>query len=392
MKNYTLILKSLSVVLFSLFCGVQTLWAEKFPTVNELCGRYILRGEFTYTPLSGTSAVPVPATDECEMAVVPGSNENEVQILGFFGYGGGLTLRYNQADGTLKGETEAVILCMGHNLPMCVVDAGGKIMSFTYTVGVKNGQMVITAGETLKASYMNADDKGTLTCGAGYTMTKQKISRTLTGGTYAFRADAGGMDMTSSLNGFEEFDLQISYGDEEANGGKKVQTRGWFDMKDALVDAVYYEDGGILMMPHEQQLGEGMYFGQFPSDEGGYNPNAAPFFFVGADGKLTSPGYFVLDEGLDEKTGNPVQLSFLGAEAKLTATGVAGQKDGDDDRVYVRDGVVCMDASESIAVRVYGLTGSVVAEECGASVRIGGLARGLYIVKAGARATKVLVK
>ncbi len=396
MKTYTLKLRVLLGILLFAFCCVSTVSAVDYPSLSELYGRYILRGECSYTAIKGNSAVPVPAANGYEVAVVPGDSENELRILGFFGYGGGLTLTYDPSTGTLEGETEAVIFCMGNNLPMCVADAGsGKTRSFTYTVGVRNGQVVIAATEALdKVTYMDfsTGDMGTLVYEAGYTMTKQRISRTLTSGTYAFKADADGMDMTSSLIGFEEFDLQIILGSEDVNGGKKVQTRGWFDVEDASVDATYYEDGGVLVMPHEQQLGEGMYFGQRPADEGGYNKNAAPFFFVGADGKLTSPSYFVLDEGLDEKTGNPIQLSFLGAEAKLTATGVAGQKDGDDDRVYVRDGVVCMDAGIGQDVQVYGLTGAVVAERHGASVRIGGLARGLYIVKAGGRATKVLVK
>ena len=39
------------------------------------------------------------------------SQKNELKVLGFFGYGGGVTLTYNQEDGTLKGETPTAVFC-----------------------------------------------------------------------------------------------------------------------------------------------------------------------------------------------------------------------------------------------------------------------------------------
>ena len=42
--------------------------------------------------------------------------------------------------------------------------------------------------------------------------------------------------------------------------------------------AEFYADGGILVLPHDMKLANGMCFGQQPTEEGGYNPNEAPFF------------------------------------------------------------------------------------------------------------------
>ena len=122
------------------------------------------------------------------MAVLPGESENELKVLGFFGYGGGVTLTYNQEDGTLKGETPTAVFMMGMNL-MVVADAastGGTVV-FNYQVTEKDGKIEITAQNALEnVTIMDMEDgiMGMLSYASAYTMTKEDISYNLSDGDF----------------------------------------------------------------------------------------------------------------------------------------------------------------------------------------------------------------
>ena len=115
MRKSTSIFKAVLIALFAVSLGVEMVSAAGFPSVKDLYGRYKFSGECSYVDMvSGVAGeAPVPATTDYNMAVLPGESENEVKVLGFFGYGGGVTLTYNQEDGTLKGETPTAVFIMG---------------------------------------------------------------------------------------------------------------------------------------------------------------------------------------------------------------------------------------------------------------------------------------
>ena len=152
------------------------------------------------------------------------------------------------------------------------------------------------------------------------------------------------------------------------------------------VTGTFYAEGGIIVLPHDVQLANGMYFGQGDPDMGGYNPNEAVYFLVG-DGKLVTPGYVLLDNGYDEMTGMPLQYAVIGGEAVKKGLGIAGTVAEGDGSIYVADGVIYVENGETVAV--YNLQGMKVAE--GIS-QIDGLKAGIYVVKAGNRTAKVALK
>ena len=108
MRKSTSNFKAVLIALFAVSLGVEMVSAAGFPSVKDLYGRYKFSGECSYVDMVSGAAgeAPVPATTDYNMAVLPGESENEVKVLGFFGYGGGVTLTYNQEDGTLSGGGE----------------------------------------------------------------------------------------------------------------------------------------------------------------------------------------------------------------------------------------------------------------------------------------------
>ena len=131
-KSTSINFKAVLIALFVVSLGIEMVSAAGFPSVKELYGRYKFSGECSYVDMVSGAAgeAPDPATTGYNMAVLPGESENELKVLGFFGYGGGVTLTYNQEDGTLKGETPTAVFMMGMNL-MVVADAastGGTVV------------------------------------------------------------------------------------------------------------------------------------------------------------------------------------------------------------------------------------------------------------------------
>lgn len=397
MKNFTFCLRAILVALCVVASGVEMVSAEGFPSVKELYGRYKFSGECSFVGMDGAAAeAPVPATTDYNMAVLPGERENEVKVLGFFGYGGGVTLTYNQEDGTLKGETPTVIFLMA-STTIVLADKGEteETFVFNYQVSEKDGKIQITAQNALEdVTFMDMEtsktNMGILSYASGYTMTKEEVSYDLSDvvGEYDFKSAKIINNMLADAS--ENFKLKITE-NTSGTGLPAVNVGNWFGMENTDVPAEFYADGGILVLAHDMKLDNGMCFGQQPAEEGGYNPNEAPFFFVEKD-KLVTPGRLVLDNGIDmEMEGMPLQMEVVGGEAVKTASHI-GSRCIKEVKIYGSDGSIRVDGLEDAEIRVFDAQGMLVASAHGATAAFNGLKPGLYLVKAGSQTAKVVVK
>lgn len=407
MKNFTSNLNALFVALFAVLYGVQGVRAEGFPKVEELYGRYTFSGEFIgefMEQVDETTMVPVDcpfATTGYEMAVVPGGNENEVQLLGFFGMGGGVTLTYNPEDGTLKGAMPDVCFMMSGTSQL--VASGNwpdypegmpENVEFNYSISQDgDGAIIIKSDKALEnVQYMDMmmGVMGTASYSAGYTLTKSGVSYGLSDVTGMYEFKAASVDILTSTypDASDVFDLKV---DVVAGEDDMVELDNWFGVPDTKVKAKFYADGGLLVLPHDVKLANGMYFGQQPAEEGGYNPNPAPFFFV-QEGKLVSYSYFNLFAGMDEVMGMELRYTVIGGEAvKKTGESVGAYRAGQT-RIFAGDGEIRVENIGNGRIYVFDAQGISVASAQGETVEFNGLKAGLYIVKAGERTVKILVK
>lgn len=380
-KSTSINFKAVLIALFVVSLGIEMVSAAGFPSVKELYGRYKFSGECSYVDMVSGAAgeAPVPATTGYNMAVLPGESENELKVLGFFGYGGGVTLTYNQEDGTLKGETPTAVFMMGMNL-MVVADAastGGTVV-FNYQVTEKDGKIEITAQNALEnVTIMDMEDgiMGMLSYASAYTMTKEDISYNLSDviGEYDFASTR--VDNNLLADASENFKLKIT-GNTSETVPSGVSVGNWFGVENTEVAAEFYADG--------------MCFGAQPEEEGGYNPNEASFFFVEKD-KLVTPGYLVLDNGFDEVMEMPLQMAVIGGEAVKTGSGISSRCIKDV-KIYSSDGSIRVEGLESAEISVFDAQGMLVSSVHGATAAFGGLKSGLYLVKVGSQTAKVVVK
>lgn len=399
MKDFTLKLWATCSLLLVLLVGGSTVSAAEYPSLEDLYGRYHFSGEFSSELMDlvtyETVDVSIPATTDYDMVILPDTTANSVRILGFFGYGNGIVAKYDAATGTLTCDQEAAYLCGNMYLDMStyegvgaqvVLDGGlGGSLGYTYTVTEQDGVVQLVASSPMEATYMSYAGNGvmgTLSYAAGYTLTKEDktVSMSDAVGTYSF---SGKEVITPTLaDATEVFDLTVS---DAGNG--KVTLTGLYGI-DEDVEADYYEDGGVIVLPETHQYSNGLYWGQLTMDV--MAMEYAPYLYV-EDGKLVSPCSFYVYGAYDEMLMGAATLSFLGAEAvKDDGTGVASVLTGDEN-IYVADGTIYV-ANADDAVYVYNLQGVKVAEAAGASVWIDGLQKGIYIVKAGNRAVKVVVR
>ena len=394
-KSTSINFKAVLIALFVVSLGIEMVSAAGFPSVKELYGRYKFSGECSYVDMVSGAAgeAPVPATTGYNIAVLPGESENELKVLGFFGYGGGVTLTYNQEDGTLKGETPTAVFMMGMNL-MVVADAaftGGTVV-FNYQVTEKDGKIEITAQNALEnVTIMDMEDgiMGMLSYASAYTMTKEDISYNLSDviGEYDFASTR--VDNNLLADASENFKLKIT-GNTSETVPSGVSVGNWFGVENTEVAAEFYADGGILVLPHDVKLANGMCFGAQPEEEGGYNPNEASFFFVEKD-KLVTPGYLVLDNGFDEVMEMPLQMAVIGGEAVKTGSGISSRCIKDV-KIYGSDGSIRVEGLESAEISVFDAQGMLVSSVHGATAAFGSLKSGLYLVKVGSQTAKVVVK
>ena len=392
-KSTSINFKAVLIALFVVSLGIEMVSAAGFPSVKELYGRYKFSGECSYVDMVSGAAgeAPVPATTGYNMAVLPGESENELKVLGFFGYGGGVTLTYNQEDGTLKGETPTAVFMMGMNL-VVVADAastGGTVV-FNYQVTEKDGKIEITAQNALEnVTIRDMEDgiMGMLSYASAYTMTKEDISYNLSDviGEYDFASTR--VDNNLLADASENFKLKIT-GNTSETVPSGVSVGNWFGVENTEVAAEFYADGGILVLPHDVKLANGMCFGA--EEKGGYNPNEASFFFVEKD-KLVTPGYLVLDNGFDEVMEMPLQMAVIGGEAVKTGSGISSRCIKDV-KIYSSDGSIRVEGLESAEISVFDAQGMLVSSVHGATAAFGGLKSGLYLVKVGSQTAKVVVK
>ena len=282
---------------------------------------------------------------------------------------------------------------MGMNL-MVVADAastGGTVV-FNYQVAEKDGKIQITAQNALEdVTFMDMENgvMGMLSYASTYTMTKEEVSYNLSDviGEYDFastRVDYNLLDGAS-----EDFKLKITENTSETVPSG-VSVGNWFGVENTEVAAEFYADGGILVLPHDVKLANGMCFGAQPEEEGGYNPNEASFFFVEKD-KLVTPGYLVLDNGFDEVMEMPLQISVVGGEAVKTGSSISSRCIKDV-KIYSSDGSIRVEGLESAEISVFDAQGMLVSSVHGATAAFGGLKSGLYLVKVGSQTAKVVVK
>lgn len=402
MVNFTTKMKALYVAVVALLGGAQTLWADGFPAVEELYGRYTFKGEFSggFSDMEGNPADAPFATTGYEMAVVSGENENEVQLLGFFGMGGGVTLTYNPEDGTLKGAMPDICFMMSGTSQLVASgdwpdypDGMPENIEFSYSVSRDgDGAIIMTSGKALEnVQYMDmmAGVAGSGFYSSGYTLTKKSVSHSLSEltGIYEFKATSVDIMASTYPDASEIFDLKV---DVVAGEDGMVELDNWFGVPNTKVKAKFYEDGGLLVLPHDVKLANGMYFGQQPAEEGGYNPNSAPFFYV-QDGKLVSYSYFNLFAGMDEVMGMALQFAVTGGEAVKTGSSISSRCIKDV-KIYSSDGSIRVEGLEDAEIRVFDAQGMLVSSAHGATAAFSGLKSGLYLVKIGSQTAKVVVK
>lgn len=387
-RSFTL----LSFVLTLLFCLVSSVKvsAQSFPKVNELTGRYTFTGSAT-----GTDGLNLPSITGHDMVVVPAEQENQVLILGYFGYGGGATFNYDEATGKLTiAQTTIVIYSDGFRL-MFVVDNGGNPIDVTYQVQKSGDVISISSTTDLLAEYKDFENgkMQDVTYTSGYSMIKQTLNvplKSFTNGVYSFV----GQELLTYVypESFEEFDLKI-YTTDVASYPANVMTSGWFDHAGLQVEGKYYEDGGILLLPASVKMNDELYFGvcnDVTTNNPDYNMNPQPFFLVNKD-ELTSPSYFRIVKPSDMYPYN--DFSVRGATATFKQAASVEQLAGHGGlKVQQVDGGVLIQSAGEALIKVVDVEGRTVAQKQGSALNVNNVKPGIYVVRAGSDVVKINIQ
>lgn len=359
--------------------------ADEVPALSELIGRYRLTGECTVD-----EGMQVPATTDYDVAIFPGSEEGTVQINGLLGYGGGIVASYDSETGALTCTQEGAYLCATvdgtySNGEYVVLDAGmgGSLdLNFTVTKGAEG--IVISTTSPLSAILMLQG--GSAGYANGFTLTKEAVSVPASSvtGTYAFTASS---DVISNLidDAEENFTLTIA---DAGNG--KLTVSGLFGLSEATVEATYYEEGGLIVLPFQAQFTDELFMGN-DEDNGIMSFEPAPYFFVNGN-ELTSPSSFILRGGIDWDMFLPLDFSFIGGRAvKKGANAIASVVGEQSARIVVEGGVLTVTTPVAGTIVVYDVQGRVVASATGTTASFSSLPTGLYVVKAGTTSRKVVL-
>ncbi len=401
MENFTLRTKILSVALFVSLFMWQAVSAADILTVKELFGRYTFSGKLSYEDrMTGEPGeVPVPAGTGYDMAVLPTENENEVYLLGFFGFGGGIRAVYDSEKSTLTCLQEAAIICNNVNAmtgggAMVTVDAGkGNQLNYVYTVSKNGDTILLTAASPMKAGYMDFGEgiMGTLTYEAGYTLTKKtgKVPASGVGGMYDFEGNEPANTMLAEASEF--FSLTVN-----AETAGKMTMSGLFGFADKM-EVDYYENGGLIVLPSSFEFSNGCFIGSSEGDpDDPYDDviifEPAVYFFV-ESGKLVSPCSFIVNGAYDSTLEMRASFSFVGGEAKIHGDGIGSQQtDGRGICVLADGNGIRVTAEDNVEMQVYDMQGMTMGSACGRSAVFPGLKSGLYLVRAGAHVMKVAVE
>lgn len=410
MKRFTLRMYAFAVAVLTAFLGATSVSAAAYPTLAELYGRYTFNGTMTsMAEEQGEAAVEPAARTGYTMVIVPGAEENTVQMLGFCGYGGGLTATYNAETGILNCSQNAFFVSGSLNYStgegvQAVADAGVDIdndyaplyFDLNFQVSEQEGRIVIAADDELSITAMTYGaglEMDVWTYAVGYTLTKESanVSVESIAGTYKFIGNAP-VDASYS-DAWEEFDLILA---PKANG--KVGMKGLFDFDDEI-EVDYFADGGILLLPVDFTFSNGAFMGNYEGTDENYGydivtrPEAAPYILV-ENGKLTTPSTFTVNGKYNDEQGYTPSFSFCGGEgSKVGGAGVAGTvAENSNLSIMPLQGGIRVQAAEATQIEVYDVRAVKVAGTVATSADFNGLAAGIYIVKAGGRTAKVIVR
>ncbi len=373
-------------------------FATDYPTLSELFGRYTFSGTFVSANETSGKAVQEPvARTGYTMIVVPGTEANTVLVQGFFGYGGGLTATYNEAEGKLHCAQNAFFACANIDMRsldglMVYADAGvGKFFDLNFQVSRQDGQIVITALEDVKFTAMG-DERDTWTYASGYTLTRETVNVPV--GNIAGTCDFKGNEAIQTSYGepFEEFELTLT---PKADG--KVTVKGLFDFTEEEIEADYFADGGILLFPRDYIFSNGAFMGSregTPENDFAdvvVRQEAAPYMLV-EDGKLVTMSSFIVNGKYDGVQSMTPAFSFLGGEGVLKSDGVDDVPAVGTPVVVSTKGGIRVQVAGVTSIAVYDMRAVKVAEATAASAEFGGLPAGVYVVKVGGQAVKVVVE
>lgn len=358
--------------------------ADEVPALSELIGRYRLTGECTVG-----EGMQVPATTDYDVAILPGSEEGTVQINGLLGYGGGIVASYDSETGALTCTQEGAYLCATvdgtySNGEYVVLDAGmgGSLdLNFTVTKGAEG--IVISTTSPLSATLMLQG--GSAGYANGFTLTKEAVSVPASSvtGTYAFTASS---DVISNLIDDAEKNFTLTIADV---GNGKLTVSGLFGLSEATVEATYYEEGGLIVLPLNAQFTDELFMGN-DEENGIMSFEPAPYFFVNGN-ELISPSSFILRGGIDWDMFLPLDFSFIGGRAVKGTDAIASVAGGSSTRIVVEGGVLTVTTPVAGTIVVYDMQGRVVASATGTTASFSSLPTGLYVVKAGTTSRKVVL-
>ena len=381
------------LTLFMLVGNGMTAWAEGYPSLSELVGRYRLTGECM---VEGEGVFP--STTDYDIVILPGEDEGTVQLNGWFGFGGGFSGTYDESTGVLSCSFPAAYLCANMDLfytagVMATIDAGSNgMINLKFAMSTTSDGIVLSTDSSLVAQAFSMSDMMSSEAAAGYlqgfTLTKQSVNvpQSELPGTYQFKGRSGLISNMVDGAG-DEFTMTVS-----SSGDNKLKISGLFGIPECMVEATYYADGGIVVFPHDVRFTEKLFMGN-DMENGIMAYEAAPYFFVNGT-EWTSPSSFILNGGMemdmDYEMEMPQVCSFIGGTAVKTGTdaiqtvGIASKA-----QITVANKVITVASPSVETVKVYDVQGLVVASAIGTKVTINSLPAGMYIVKVGKEACKI---
>lgn len=378
MLNFTTKIKTLCLFVISLLFS-SAIFADTYPTSDELIGRYHFSGTCS------VEAPSIPAVNDYDVIILPAEGENSLYICGLFGFGGGMLTTYNPEDGTLTCNTDGY-LCS--NLDMYSTFAGYWFMySCTGSpciMEAKNDNgIILTATTSLTGMDLLASEN--IIYEAGFTLTKKVVNIPVekVAGSYDFKSTSGPI-MSFIDEATSDFTLDIT-----ATGEDKVNIQGLFGLDDAI-EATYMSESGIILLPHNYTFSNEMKMGD-DENYGLMNYEQYPYFLFN-EGSLETPSSFVLNNGVDEILGMPLQFSFTGGTAISTNSDAVQSVSSNDVNISVCEGTINVTAPEKGNITVYSIQGTKVGSINSQNASFSNLTPGLYIVSAGKTNVKVSVR
>lgn len=378
MLNFTTKIKTLCLCAISLLFS-SAIFADTYPTSDELVGRYHFSGKCSVEVPS------IPAVNDYDVIILPAEGENNLYICGLFGFGGGMLTTYNPEDGTLTCNTDGY-LCSN-------VDMYSTFTGYWFMYSCKGSPCIMEAkndnGITLTATTsltgMDLLAMQNITYEAGFALTKKSVNIPVEelAGSYDFKSASGAI-----INFIEDAKSDFTI-DITAKSEDKVNIQGLFGFDEAI-EATYMKESGIILLSHNYTFSNEMIMGD---DEryGLVNYEQYPYFLVNV-GALETPSSFVLNNGVDEVLGMPLQFSFTGGTAIKVSSDAVKSITSNDVNISVCNGTINVAAPEKENIIVYSIQGTKIGSINGQNASFSNLIPGLYIVSAGKTNVKVNVR